>query len=90
MEREEGLVRIGGLWKFKDPDGKTYLSGPLNGMAMLLIYPNERKKPGSTAPDFYLYTKSSPPNPDFYVYEREGPPEPREGKGRNGRPKDGL
>ena len=36
-------TRLTGLWKNKDKNGKTYLSGSL-GLARLLVLPNDFKK----------------------------------------------
>ena len=43
-------TRLTGLWKNKDKNGKTYLSGSL-GLARLLVLPNDFKKKDSD-PDY--------------------------------------
>ena len=47
------LVAIGALWKSKDKDGKTYLSGKM-GDARLLVFENKFKEKDSQ-PDFRVY-----------------------------------
>lgn len=56
------LIKIGGLWKAKEPNAKAVLSGKLGeteivlkpGMR-LMIFPNTFKKEGTNAPDFNLF-----------------------------------
>ena len=52
------MIKLGGMWKNKTKDGKTYLSGYL-GDAKLLVFPNSFKLPDNEAdakkPDYILY-----------------------------------
>lgn len=49
-------TKLTGLWKSKDKNGNTFLSGPLNAIAQLMVMPNTFKKEGdSKAPDYYVY-----------------------------------
>jgi hypothetical protein len=45
-------IKLTGLWKNKGKDGKTFLSGTLGGVK-LLIFANDYKKAG-TDPDYNL------------------------------------
>lgn len=46
-------VRLTGLWKEKDENGNTYLSGKLNEISVILVMPNTDKK--GEEPDYFLY-----------------------------------
>lgn len=46
-------TRLSGLWKQKDKQGRTYLSGSL-GSARLLVMPNDYKKT-EKEPDYVVY-----------------------------------
>lgn len=46
-------AKLSGLWKNKDKNGKTYLSGSA-GLAKFLVLPNDFKKEEKD-PDFYLW-----------------------------------
>ena len=54
-----GLVRLGGLWKNQSNDGKTYLSGTFGG-ARVMIFPNGYKEKDSD-PDFILNIAQNQP-----------------------------
>ena len=49
-------IRLMGLWKEKDKNGNTYLSGKLNGITSILVMPNTFKK-ASKDPDYFLYIR---------------------------------
>ena len=52
-------IRITGLWRGKDKNGNTFLSGNLNAISRVLVMPNTFKKE-KKEPDFFLYvTKQS-------------------------------
>ncbi|OGF97681.1 MAG: hypothetical protein A2Z06_01355 [Candidatus Glassbacteria bacterium RBG_16_58_8] len=57
-------IRLTGLWKNKDKNGGTFLSGNLNSVTSLLVFPNTRKKEGGKDPDFYLYLKQNERPPE--------------------------
>lgn len=46
-------VKLTGLWKAQTKDGKSYLSGTLGGVKVL-VFANEHKK-GEKDPDYNLY-----------------------------------
>ncbi len=46
-------VRLAMLWKEKDENGNTYLSGKLNDISGILVMPNTDKK--DEEPDYFLY-----------------------------------
>jgi hypothetical protein len=46
-------VRLARLWKEKDENGNTYLSGKLNAISAILVMPNTDKK--GEEPDYFLY-----------------------------------
>lgn len=47
-------TKLTGLWKGKDRNGKTYLSGSVNAAARLVVLPNDFKRTEKD-PDFYAY-----------------------------------
>jgi hypothetical protein len=49
------MIKLTGLWREKDKDGRSYLTGSLNQISKLLILPNTYKKDGDTSPDYFLY-----------------------------------
>ena len=49
------LLKVTGVWKQKDKKGNTYLTGNLNQITRLTIMPNDFKKEGDKAPDYYVY-----------------------------------
>jgi hypothetical protein len=49
------MHEISGLWINQTKEGKRYLSGNLNRTARILIFQNERKRPDSKDPDYYLF-----------------------------------
>lgn len=52
-------IRIGGLWKNKTKDGKSYLSGNF-GTCRILVFPNEKKEKESQ-PDFSIHLVENKP-----------------------------
>lgn len=59
-------VELGALWKRKD--GKPGLTGTIGQRARMVVQQNDRKRPGSKDPDYYLFvmpvepeTKDPPP-----------------------------
>jgi len=50
----ENAIKLTGLWKSKDKEGKTFLSGSLSPVSKVLVMPNTFKKEGK-GPDYYLY-----------------------------------
>lgn len=50
-----GMVKLSGLWKGKDKDGNTMLTGNLSKISRVVILANTYKK-GDQDPDFFLYT----------------------------------
>jgi uncharacterized protein (DUF736 family) len=50
----EGTVKLTGLWKQTDKNGKTYLSGTLSPISKVLVMPNTFKKEDKD-PDYYFY-----------------------------------
>ena len=50
------MVKLTGLWKTKDKNGNTYLSGSLTPVSSLLVMPNTFKKEGeNSSPDYFIY-----------------------------------
>jgi hypothetical protein len=49
------MTKLTGVWKNKDKNGNTYLSGSLTPITNLLIMPNTYKKDGDKAPDYFVY-----------------------------------
>jgi len=49
-------IRLMGLWKEKDKNGNTYLSGKLNEITSILVMTNTFKKV-SKDPDYFLYIR---------------------------------
>lgn len=47
------LIKLTGLWKNKNKDGKTYLTGGL-GAGRIVIFPNKFKKT-ENHPDYFVY-----------------------------------
>ncbi len=50
------MIKLTGLWKGKDKNGNTYLSGGLNGITQLTVMPNTYKK-NPKEPDYWLYIR---------------------------------
>ncbi len=50
---ESKITPLTGLWKQKSKNGAEYLSGTL-GIANVLVFRNEQKRPGSNDPDWRL------------------------------------
>ncbi|NLI08451.1 MAG: hypothetical protein GX457_15370 [Thermotogaceae bacterium] len=55
---KDDMIRLTGLWKSKDKNGNTYLSGNLTGITSLMVMPNTFKKKDSE-PDYIVYLKAS-------------------------------
>lgn len=53
------MIRVMGLWKQKDKNGHTFLSGNLNPISSVMVMPNTYKKDGSKEPDYFLYFKQN-------------------------------
>lgn len=60
------MIKIGGLWKAKEPTAKAVLSGKLGDTQVilkpgmkLLVFPNTFKKEGTNAPDYNLFAAES-------------------------------
>ena len=70
---EQG-IKLTGLWKNKGRDGKTFLSGRLNGSSSLIVFPNNFKK-GEKDPDYIVYLK---PNE-----EKREAPKPAQAQGND-------
>ena len=51
-------IKLTGLWKEKDKNGNTYLSGKLNELTSILVMPNTFKKE-SKDPDYFLYIRQN-------------------------------
>lgn len=50
------MIKITGLWKSKDKNGNTYLSGSLNNITQLMVMSNTYKT-DPKQPDYFLYLK---------------------------------
>jgi hypothetical protein len=50
------MVKLTGLWKNTDKEGKIYLTGQFNPAAAMVVLPNTFKKKDNE-PDYYLYVK---------------------------------
>ena len=50
----EGKVKLTGLWKQKDKNGQTFLSGSLSPISKVLVMPNTFKKT-EKGPDYFFY-----------------------------------
>lgn len=49
-------TKLTGLWKNQDKNGNDYLSGSLNSISQIMVFPNSFKKDDDAkAPDFFLY-----------------------------------
>lgn len=68
-EENSTLVQIGGLWRNKTDDGKTYLAGYL-GNARLLVFPNGFKKE-PRHPDWILYVAPNKPKGEDDSFDPE-------------------
>ena len=74
-EEFEGLVKLTGLWKQKDKEGKTYYSGGLTYSTNILLFPNSYKKEGDKQPDLNLFIckkKKKEEKPKFQDSEDPG------------------
>ena len=68
----EGTVKITGLWKQKDKNGNTYLSGSLSPVSRVLVMPNTYKKEDRD-PDYFFYLGAN--------QEKKGAPKPKQDTG---------
>lgn len=50
----DGAVKLTGLWKQKDKNGMTFLSGSLSPISKVIILPNSYKK-AEKDPDYFFY-----------------------------------
>lgn len=49
-------TKLTGLWKNKDKNGNTFLSGSLNAITQVMVMPNTFKQEGDgKSPDYYVY-----------------------------------
>lgn len=49
-------TKLTGLWKNKDKNGNTFLSGSLTPITNIMIMPNTfKKEDDAKAPDYYMY-----------------------------------
>ena len=48
---------IGALWQKVSKQGKTYLSGTINGQRVV-VFKNERKQDGERTPDWRIYPET--------------------------------
>lgn len=49
------MIKLTGLWKQKDKEGKGYLAGTINPISKLMVLPNTYKKEGDKSPDYFVY-----------------------------------
>ena len=54
------MVKLGGLWKNTDKNGRTYYRGKLGAYSAIIIFKNERKTK-ETEPDLTAYIAESEP-----------------------------
>jgi hypothetical protein len=54
MEKNNGMIKLCGLWKKESKDGATYYSGKLSYSTNILLFPNKYKQ-GEKDPDLILY-----------------------------------
>ena len=54
VKRMEGKIKLTGLWKQKDKNGQTFLSGSLSPISKVLVMPNTFKKTEKD-PDYFFY-----------------------------------
>ena len=52
---EKNLLKLCGLWKRKDKEGKAFYSGSLSYSTNLLLFSNSYKKDDDKQPDLLLY-----------------------------------
>ncbi|OPZ63133.1 MAG: hypothetical protein BWY86_00022 [Candidatus Aminicenantes bacterium ADurb.Bin508] len=50
------MTKLTGLWKNKDKEGNTFLSGNLNAITTVMVMPNTFKK-DQKEPDYFMYIK---------------------------------
>lgn len=76
-EEITGLVKLTGLWKQEDKDGKVYYSGGLSYSTNILLFPNKYKQSADDKnPDLILYiAKKEKPKPKA--------PDPEEDPGKD-------
>ena len=67
------LVRLAGLWRGKDKNGNTYLSGKLSQIVIAWIMPNAFKKEGSNDPEYWLYLRPAKQNQKATSPQPSGP-----------------
>lgn len=54
---EQQTKDIGALWQKVSKNGKTYLSGTINGQRVV-VFKNERKQEGERTPDWRIYPET--------------------------------
>jgi uncharacterized protein (DUF736 family) len=54
---EQQTKDIGALWQKVSKNGKTYLSGTVNGQRVV-VFKNERKQEGERTPDWRIYPEA--------------------------------
>ncbi len=57
-ENKSKLIPFGALWKKKDKNGETFLSGKLKDERVIFVFKNV-KRPDKKDPDFNLFIASS-------------------------------
>lgn len=53
--KPDDKIKVTGLWVNEARNGDRYLSGTLNPIVKILIFPNAFKEDGSSDPDYYMY-----------------------------------
>lgn len=56
------MIRVSGLWKSKDKQGRTFYSGTVNKTSKVLIFP-VRNRTNDTQPEFELYIAPNTSDP---------------------------
>lgn len=53
-DQVDAKIKLTGLWKKTASNGNVYLSGPMSGSSVLMVFPNTRKN-GERDPDYLCY-----------------------------------
>ena len=64
------MVKLTGLWKQKDKEGKSFLTGNLNPISKVLVLQNNYKK-NDTEPDYFLYLTQNEMKQSSNTHARE-------------------
>jgi len=64
------MVKLTGLWKQKDKEGKSFLTGNLNPISKVLVLQNNYKK-NDTEPDYFLYLTQNEKKQSSNTHARE-------------------